>query len=306
MAEYTPPAVTRQSVLQDYLSTINNWHRDYIASGNGARGSEAMANYNRLGKLSELLSMVGSESSSPETNPFGVGGSAPTLPTENRFASGLSDAESRLRALLDNPDSIQQSGAYKFRVKQGEDALQRQMGAKGMLNSGNRLMELTKYGQDMASQEYDAQYGRLGNLLGNYTGGYTADRNSNINQFAAQSNAWNTAQGNADRNRLGFAQLNWEKSKPQFVSGGSRSSSGGSTFNAGGITGSWNPDTDPTIQRMNRDSSWNYDYSQGGQSLWRNTATGESAWSAGGREGNPTQTQFYGTPAWDRNSARRA
>lgn len=213
MADYDPPAVTRQSVLQDYLSTINNWQKAYIASGNGARGTDAMANYNRLGKLSELLSMVGSESSSPETNPFGAGGSAPTMPTENRFASGLSDAESRLRALLDNPDSIQQTGAYKFRVKQGEDALQRSMGAKGMLNSGNRLMELMKYGQDMGSQEYDTQFGRLGNLLSSYSGGYTNERNSNTNQFAAQSNAWNQAQANMDRNNLGFAQLAWDKQK---------------------------------------------------------------------------------------------
>jgi hypothetical protein len=59
--------------------------------------------------------------------------------------------------LLDNPDSVQQSAAYKFRVGQGQEALQRSLGAKGLLNSGNRLMELTKYGQDMGSQEYDAQ-----------------------------------------------------------------------------------------------------------------------------------------------------
>lgn len=254
MANYTPPAVTRQSLLQDYVDTLNNWQSDYKSNSNAS----AMSNFNRMGKLRDLISMVdsGDSSSSEFINPFGAGGgsSAPAMSTDNRFSAGLSDAESRLRALLDNPDSIQQSGSYKFRVKQGEDALQRQMGAKGMLNSGNRLMELTKYGQDMASQEYDAQYGRLGNLLGNYTGGYTADRNSNINQFAAQSNAWNTAQGNADRNRLGFAQLNWEKSKPQFVSGGSRSSSGGSTFNAGGITGSWDPERDPGIARLRQAS----------------------------------------------------
>ncbi|WP_460996347.1 hypothetical protein, partial [Staphylococcus aureus] len=97
----------------------------------------------------------------------GIGGVG-AVPTDNRFSSGLSDAETRLRALLDNPESIQQTGAYKFRVGQGQEALQRSLGAKGMLNSGNRLMELTKYGQDMGSQEYDAQAGRLSNLLGTY------------------------------------------------------------------------------------------------------------------------------------------
>jgi hypothetical protein len=34
-----------------------------------------------------------------------------------------------------------------------------------MLGSGNRLMELTKYGQDMGSQEYDNQFDRLNKLL---------------------------------------------------------------------------------------------------------------------------------------------
>ena len=83
---------------------------------------------------------------------------------------GYTGVEQRLADLLDNPDSIKQTGAYKFRLNQGQEALQRSMGAKGMLNSGNRLSELTRYGQDMASQEYDNQYGRLSDLFGRYSG----------------------------------------------------------------------------------------------------------------------------------------
>ena len=83
---------------------------------------------------------------------------------------GYNGIEKRLADLLDNPDSIKQTGAYKFRLNQGQEALQRSMGAKGMLNSGNRLSELTRYGQDMASQEYDNQYGRLSDLFGRYSG----------------------------------------------------------------------------------------------------------------------------------------
>ena len=89
---------------------------------------------------------------------------------------GLGDIEGRLANLLDNPESIRDSGAYKFRLDQGADVLQRQMGAKGMLNSGNRLADLTKYGQDMATQEYGDQFGRLSSLLGNYQ----QSRDSNI------------------------------------------------------------------------------------------------------------------------------
>lgn len=110
----------------------------------------------------------------------------------NRFEAGLSDSDKRLRALLDNPDSIQQSAAYKFRVGQGQEALQRSMGARGMLNSGNRLMDLTKYGQDMGSQEYDAQYGRLSDL-------YKTDSNS----YNGNATALNKTQDIANRYQMG-------------------------------------------------------------------------------------------------------
>lgn len=120
---------------------------------------------------------------------------APVASQDNQFAAGLTDAESRLRALLDNPDSVQQSAAYKFRVGQGQEALQRSLGAKGLLNSGNRLMELTKYGQDMGSQEYDAQAGRLGNLLGNYSQSWIGDKNANTQRYLAESQAWNQRGG---------------------------------------------------------------------------------------------------------------
>lgn len=115
---------------------------------------------------------------------------SPTMATSNRFDTGLSDAERRLQSLLDNPDSINQSAAYKFRVGQGQEALQRSLGAKGLLNSGNRLMELTKYGQDMASQEYGNQADRLSGLLSSYGQGYLGDRAANTAEFGAKSNAW--------------------------------------------------------------------------------------------------------------------
>ncbi len=120
----------------------------------------------------------------------GGGGGGGESSGTGRFSSGLSDAETRLRSLLDNPDSIQQTAGYKFRVGQGQEALQRQLGARGMLNSGNRLMELTKYGQDMASQEYDKQADRLSSLLGNYGQFYNQSRGIDEQSKLGLANVW--------------------------------------------------------------------------------------------------------------------
>ena len=60
--------------------------------------------------------------------------------------------ETRLRQLLENPDSIQDTGAYKFQFNQGQQAIERSAAARGMTGSGNVLAELSKYGQGMASQ----------------------------------------------------------------------------------------------------------------------------------------------------------
>ena len=201
---------TKEGGAHDRGQIIRNWQEE-----------------NNAGTLASLLSQ-----GQGGANPFG---GVPAVSQDNRFAAGLTDAETRLRALLDNPDSVQQSAAYKFRVGQGQEALQRSLGAKGLLNSGNRLMELTKYGQDMGSQEYDAQAGRLSGLLGTYGQGYIGDKNANTSRFAAESSAWNTAQGNADTNRYRMASLAWDKQKG---GGGVVSrSSGGMTVPAGTLGG---------------------------------------------------------------------
>lgn len=51
--------------------------------------------------------------------------------------------------------------SYQFRLEQGQQALERSQGSRGLLNSGNAALELQEYGQGMASQEYGAQFDRL-------------------------------------------------------------------------------------------------------------------------------------------------
>lgn len=74
--------------------------------------------------------------------------------------------EQRLAALINNPDAIENTNAYKFRFNQGQQAIERSAAAKGMLNSGNTLAELARYGQGMASEEYGNEFNRLSAATG--------------------------------------------------------------------------------------------------------------------------------------------
>ena len=243
--------VSRESLLQDIYNSIRTEQGYSNQAANAPQGgigdpdpggrwrNAAIQERDRQTQLKYLLNAGsnsgawnedGSSSAGGSANPFGTGGSggsgAPTVNTTNRFEPGLSDAETRLRSLLDNPDSITQTAAYKFRVNQGQEALNRNLAAKGLLNSGNRLMELTKYGQDMGSQEYDNQFGRIKDLVGGYSGSWIGDKNANTGLFNAQANAWNTAQANADRTKLGYADIVAQNSRAAMAAnsggGGSR------------------------------------------------------------------------------------
>lgn len=50
---------------------------------------------------------------------------------------------------------------YAFRMQQGQQALERSAAAKGGLMSGGALKGISRYGQDMASQEYGNAYNRF-------------------------------------------------------------------------------------------------------------------------------------------------
>ena len=88
-----------------------------------------------------------------------AGGAASGTQTANPY-------EQRLQQLVNDPNSISDSNAYKFRFNQGQQALERSAAAKGMRGSGNTLAALAQYGQGMASDEYGSEVGRLGTLSG--------------------------------------------------------------------------------------------------------------------------------------------
>lgn len=89
----------------------------------------------------------------------------------------------RLNSLMNNPDSIANTGAYKFAFNQGNEAVNRNLAAKGLLKSGNRLSELTKFGQGLASQQYGAEFDRMSNLV-------NTTRAGDISKYGADANLY--------------------------------------------------------------------------------------------------------------------
>jgi len=77
----------------------------------------------------------------------------PYLQAGNRGLSGYQN-------LLQNPNQITNDPGYQFRLGQGAEGMRRQLATAGFRGSGNSAIELTKYGQDYATSEYDKALAR--------------------------------------------------------------------------------------------------------------------------------------------------
>lgn len=193
-----------------YNPTDEELARENIGPGQVITRTPAQIAAYRAQMQGDQLTGNALQSAMSRGNPFSV----PTYNAENRFESALTDSGNRVNALLDNPDSIQQSSAYKFRLGQGLEALQRSLGAKGLLNSGNRLTAMNDYAQGEASQEYGNQFNRLQSLYQTNAQGWLGDKNANANEFNAKAGAYNTAQRNNDAAQLGWGELSLNSKKP--------------------------------------------------------------------------------------------
>ena len=56
--------------------------------------------------------------------------------------------------------------AYQFRMQEGQKALERSAAARGGLSSGGTMKALARYGQGLASEEYNNRWNRLAGLAG--------------------------------------------------------------------------------------------------------------------------------------------
>lgn len=121
------------------------------------------------------------------TDPTGVNITDPAAYAKMRGlqqqGADFSVYQNQLNQLLQNPSSVTQTPGYQFALQQGNEAINRSAAAKGMLNSGNVLAELAKYGQGMASQGYQQQLNNLQSLM------------QGSQQFGAQTGYYANPQG---------------------------------------------------------------------------------------------------------------
>jgi hypothetical protein len=82
---------------------------------------------------------------------------------------------------------------YQFRLKEGMQGLERSAAARGGLLSGSTLKGIQRYGQDMASQEYQNAFNR-----------YQAERTGTLNPFQAMA-----GQGQSTANTLSNMGMNY-------------------------------------------------------------------------------------------------
>jgi hypothetical protein len=162
-----------------------------------------------------------------------------------------------LQGLLADPNSIQDSAAYQWQVGQGINALDRSASAGGALGSGGHQVDLLRYGQGLASQEYGNQWARLAGIaqmgqnsavgagqMGQQSANAIGNLYGNIgqagaNQAANQSNAWRSGlQGLAG---IAGDYFNSRQSSFAQPAGGSGNAWGAFTPNGGvGMGGSAN------------------------------------------------------------------
>lgn len=84
---------------------------------------------------------------------------------------------------------FQASPGYKFQFDQGTEAINALAGAKGGLNSGRTLQDLTTFGQGLANQDWNNYLNRLSGLAGSGQAAAGMQANAGGNYAANASNA---------------------------------------------------------------------------------------------------------------------
>jgi hypothetical protein len=110
---------------------------------------------------------------------------------------------------------------YQFRLKEGMQGLERSAAARGGLLSGGTLKGIQRYGQDMASQEYQNAFNR-----------YQAERTGTLNPLQSLAGV-----GQSTANTLGTMGMNYANQVGELYQGGANARASGYMGQANAISG---------------------------------------------------------------------
>jgi murein L,D-transpeptidase YcbB/YkuD len=116
---------------------------------------------------------------------------------------------------------FQADPGYQFRMDEGQKALERSAAAKGGMMSGGTLKAISKYGQGVASQEYQSAYDR-----------FNADRDRRFNRLGALAGVGQTA-----TNQMGAAGQNYANQAGAQITGAANAGAAGQIGQANAIGG---------------------------------------------------------------------
>lgn len=114
-----------------------------------------------------------------------------------------------------------QDPGYQFRLSEGQNALERSAAARGSLNSGATLKALTRYGQNVASEEFGNAYNR-----------FNSDRDRRFNRLASIAGVGQTANA-----QVGAAGQNFSNAYGQNSAGAANASSAAAVAQGNAING---------------------------------------------------------------------
>jgi len=145
---------------------------------------------------------------------------------------------------------FQQDPSYAFRMSEGMKGLERSAAARGGLLSGATLKGIQRYGQDMASQEYQNAFNR-----------YQAERQARLNPLQSLAGV-----GQTTSQQLGQAGTQMAGNVGNLMTGGAAARASGYVGQANALTGALSGATNMYMQGqlMNRLLPSTPSYSYGG------------------------------------------
>jgi len=118
-------------------------------------------------------------------------------------------------------DQFRQDPGYAFRLKEGQQALDRQAAARGGLISGGALKAAQRYGQEMGSQEYTNAFNR-----------YQAERQARLGPLQSL-----TGMGQTTAQQIGSAGRSMASNVGEAIGSGAAARASGYVGTANALTG---------------------------------------------------------------------